>query len=362
MSEVDVPAAGWEEDLRQLRRRLAAAALFLVGLLIVGVIGYSSIDPSVSWVDALYMTVITLTTVGYGEIVDLSGHPGGRVFTMALLLFGMGGVVYFVSTTTAFVLEGALGHVFWRRRMQKEIARISGHLIVCGDGPTALYAAAELQSVGRSLVVICERPERLSRVRAELEGVPVLVGDPTADEILESAGIRRAAGLIACADSDKDNLVITLTARQMSSQLRIVARVTDVEQVQKLRKAGADAVVSPHHIGGLRMASELVRPTVVSFLDQMLRDRERNLRVDEVQLGESSAELGKVLGQVDFRPVSNALLLACRTTDGNWVYHPPPELPLTPGLTLILMGSPEDIEAVRRYLRAETAPPVPSAP
>lgn len=354
-TQVEALGAGWEEDLRQLRRRLTSAAGFLVGLLMVGVIGYWTIDPTASWIDALYMTVISLTTVGYEEVVDLSEHPGGRLFTIALILVGMGGVVYFVSTATAFVLEGALGHVFWRRRMEKEIARLSGHLIVCGYGSTARYAAVELHAMGRSLVLICGDAAAGAQARAELEGVPIVVGDPTTDEALEAAGIRRAAGIIACTESDKDNLIITLTARQLSPRIRIVTQVTDVEQVQKLRNVGADTVVSPSHIGGLRMASELIRPTVVSFLDQMLRDRERNLRIDEVRLGEGAAELGRPVGAIDFRAISNALLLACRTADGRWVYHPAPEFELAAGVTLILMGSPQDVEAVRRHFRAETA-------
>lgn len=345
-----------------MRRRLAAAALFLTGVLVVGVIGYWTVDPGASWLDALYMTVITLTTVGYTEIVDLSGHPGGRVFTMLLLLVGMGGVVYFVSTATAFVLEGQLRHVFWRRRMERQIARLSGHLIVCGTGSTALYAAEELSRVGRALVVICEDAAAAERVRHRLGDVPVVVGEPAADEVLEAAGARRAAGIIAGTDSDKDNVIITLTARQLNPQIRIVTRVTDVEQVQKLRNVGADAVVSPTHIGGMRMASELIRPTVVTFLDQMLRDRERNLRVDEVPVGAESPEAGKRLGEIDFRAISNALLLACRTRDGGWVYNPPPEYRLEPGVTLILMGSPEDMERVRARFRAPPGPapaPVP---
>lgn len=353
-----VRGPGFDEDLRHLRRRLAAAALFLAGLLVVGVVGYWMVDPGASWLDALYMTVITLTTVGYGEVVDLSGNPGGRVFTMVLLLVGMGGVVYFVSTATAFVLEGQLHHVFWRRRMEREIARLSGHVIVCGTGSTALYAADELCRVGRALVVICEDAAAAEQVRHRLGEVPVVVGEPAADEVLEAAGVRRAAGIIAGTDSDKDNVIITLTARQLAPRIRIVTRVTDVDQVQKLRNVGANAVVSPSHIGGLRMVSELIRPTVVTFLDEMLRDRERNLRVEEVPVEKDSPEAGKRLGEIEFRAVSNALLLACRTPDGSWVYNPPPEYRLKPGVTMILMGSPEDVERVRAHFRGAPAAPV----
>lgn len=353
--------ARFDEDVRQLRRRLAVAALFLAGVVGVGVIGYRVIDPGASVVDALYMTVITLTTVGFTEVVDLSGHPWGRLFTVALILVGMGGVLYFVSTATAFVLEGQLGHVFWRRRMEKEIARLSRHLIVCGCGETALYAAAELHAVRRRLVVVSEDPERVDRIRRELPGVPVVVGDPARDETLRRAGIERAAGILACTDSDRDNLVATLTARRLNPTARIVARVGDVEEEEKVRSVGADAVVSPTFIGGLRIASELIRPTVVTFLDQMLRDRDRNLRIDEVRIPEGSSAVGSTLGEIDLRNRSDAMLLACRTGGERWIYNPPPETEIRPGSTLILMGSPADVEAVRRALEGEmVSPPAPA--
>ncbi|MBI4545042.1 MAG: potassium channel protein [Gemmatimonadetes bacterium] len=339
-----------EQNLRLLRGRLAKGALFMLLVLLVGVLGYRIIDPTASPVDALYMAIITLTTVGYGEIIDLSGNPGGRLFTIAFLLFGMGGLAYFVTTGTAFILEGQLHQVFWRRQMIKEVGRLSGHYIVCGSGETAIQVASELQAVERRLVIIGEDPERFDRLRSALSQALVLAGDPTADQVLSAAGVERAAGLVACTDSDKDNLIITLTARALNPRLRIVSRVTEPETGEKMRRVGADAVVSPTRIGGLRLASELIRPTVVSFLDEMLRDRDRNLRIDEVRLGEESPAVGRTLGSIDFRAISDALLLACRMDADKWVYNPPPSFQLPAGATLILMGSPGDIAAVRREL------------
>lgn len=335
-----------DHDLRQLRVRLSGAALFLVAVLMVGVVGYRIVDPETTVVDALYMTIITLTTVGFSEVVDLEGHPGGRLFTGALILVGMGGVLYFVSTATAFVLEGQLGHVFWRRRMARAIERLSDHLIVCGSGATAAYTAVELHSVERPVLVVCDDPDGVPLLQRELPDAPILVGDATSDEILREAGIERASGLVACTTSDKDNILIVLSARQLNAGLRIVARVGDIQSEQKARQAGADAVVSPNFIGGLRLASELLRPTVVTFLDQMLRDREANLRIDEVRIPAGSPAVGRRLGELALEDEGGALLVAIRTEGGSWVYNPPSDTTVEPETVLVLMGSPGHMREV----------------
>ena len=349
MDVYEPSAQDWERDLRELRVRLLGALVFMVAVTLVGTVGFKIIDPSAGWVRAWFMTAITLTTVGYGHEVALE-TDGARIFTGFLLLVGMGGVLYFVSTATAFVLEGQLGHVFRRRRMEKELARLNGHLIVCGSGSTAVYTARELTSVHRSVVLVMERAEDATRARSELPGVPILVGDPTQDEILLLAGIQRATGLVACTDADKENLVVTLTARQLNAKIRIVTRVMDVGTEAKLRKVGADAVVSPNFIGGLRLASELIRPTVVTFLDTMLRDRDLNLRIDEVRLPAGSPAIGKALNQIGFEKVPHALLLAVRGANGAWQYNPPRSTEVTEDMVLIFLGSPGDSRALCEQL------------
>lgn len=342
-------AQDWERDLRELRFRLLGALGFMLAVTAVGTFGFFLIDPEAGPVRAFFMTAITLTTVGYGHEVNLDSS-GALIFTAVLILVGMGGVLYFVSTATAFVLEGQLGHVFRRRRMEKELARLNGHLIVCGSGQTALYTARELTAVKRAVVLIVERPEEASHARNELPDLPILVGDPAHDDILLLAGVKRASGLVACTDSDKENLVVTLTARQLNANVRIVARVTDVEGVQKVRRVGADAVVSPNFIGGMRMASELIRPTVVTFLDSMLRDREANLRIDEVRIPPESSSVGKPLNGIGLDRVPHALLLAVRTVDGTWQYNPPRSRAVEPDMTLIFLGSPDDSRVLCEHL------------
>ena len=348
-----------DEGLRELRWRLAAGALFLVAVTLVGVVGYRIIDPDAGWVNAFYMTAISLTTVGFGEIIDLENNPGGRIFTALLILVGMGGVVYFVSTATAFVLEGQLGHVFWRRRMEKRATRLRDHLVVCGSGATALYTAAELRAVQRDVVVVVEHAEAAAHLQRELPDVPFIIGDPADDEVLRAAGVQRAAGIVACTESDKENLVVTLSARQLNPRVRIVARISEIAHEQKVRKVGADAVVSPNYIGGLRLASELIRPTVVSFLDVMLRDPDTKLRIDEIRIPDSSSAVGRPLGELELEKVEGALLLAVRTRTGEWSYNPPRTRTVEAGEVLIFLGSPWDLNALCDQLQgAMVARPV----
>lgn len=217
---------------------------------------------------------------------------------------------------------------------------------MCGAGGTAAYTAAELLSVERQVVLICENRDQVEFLRSEVGDTPIIVGDPASDEVLRTAGVERAAGIAACTDNDKENLVVTLSARQLNPRIRIVSRVIDVQSESKIRRVGADAVVSPTYIGGLRLASELIRPTMVNFLDVMLRDRDANLRIDEVTIPESGPAVGKRPGELGLEKMSNALLMALRCPDGTWRYNPNREEEVHAGCVLIFLGSPEDVRAL----------------
>ena len=350
MEHYQPTATQWEDDLLDLRVRLLKALAFILLVTLVGVVGFSIIDPDAGWVRAFYMTAITLTTVGFGEEIPVD-TDGARIFTALLILVGMGATLYFVSTVTAFILEGQLGHVFRRKKMERELASLEGHMIVCGSGHTAMYAVAELAAVQRPVVLVTASPG--DELPSNLPDIPVVVGDPTDDDILEAAGIERAGGLIACSESDNQNVVITLTARQLNPHVRIVSRLQDVDQETKIRKVGADAVVSPQHIGGLRLASELIRPTVVTFLDKMLRDREKNLRIDEIAIASGTPAVGREIAELGLEEHPDLLLLAVRESDGSWEYNPPRTRRVEADTSLIFLGSPEDSRALRQRLDAE---------
>jgi len=319
----------------------------MVGTFAVGIIGYRLIDPTAPWVDAVYMTANVVTTAGFREAIELSGLAG-KVFTIFLLIFGAGTVVYFTSVMTAFVVEGDLTQSFRRRRMLRTVQQMTDHYIVCGAGNAGLSVLSELAATRRPTVVIEADTGRAKRVEEHFPDMPVLVGDSTSDEILLEAGVDRARGIVICVDDDKDSLVVTVTARQLNPKARIVARATDERGVARIKHAGADAVIAPSHIGGMRMASEMVRPSVVGFLDKMLRDRDRNLRIEEIEIPEGSAYAGRMIGDIDFRTESNLLLLAVHQPHGGeYVYNPALTHEVVAGSQLIVMGDPDGVQKMR---------------
>ncbi len=338
-----------------LRRvRLAFGALVLVTA--VGVLGFVIIGGSgYGIIDAIYMTVITLTTVGFGEIIDMSQNPAGRAFTVVLVLVGMGIVAYTVPMLAALMIEGQLHNIFARRRMQKTIGKMSEHYIVCGDTTATWHVAEELTRTQRDVVVVAPTQESLGDVQTRVGEIPSVIGDPSDDQILRSAGVERAAGLVFSMGSDKDNVIGVLTARRLAPDARIVGATEEPETEAKLRTVGADAVVSPSRIGGLRMASELVRPAVVTFLDKMLRQKGGTLRVEEVTIP-ADADMGdRTLGSLRIEDIPGALLVAVRLPKtGEFEFKPVLSTPLQAGMTIVVMADADGLERLRSRFRSAT--------
>ena len=337
------------DDLGTIGRRVLAPVAVLWFVYVVGVVGYKLIGGAKhSWLDALYMTTITLTTTGYREVIDITEHPAAMMFTIVLLLFGATAVVMTGSMITAYVVEGDLTAGFRRRRMQKRIAAMRGHTIVCGVGQTGTAVVRELAATSRPTVAIESSAMRAEVFERLFPSVPVLVGDCADDEVLTQAGIVHAAGVVVCTDDDKVALVTTVLARQMAPKARLVARAGDERSATRLRQSGADAAVSPGHIGGMRMASELLRPSVVTFLDQMLRDENRNLRIEEVRVQQGSALDGRQVEALRLHEYAvGLLLLAMRTRDGTYLFNPPAATPVNGGCHLIVMGDPESVSKLQ---------------
>jgi voltage-gated potassium channel len=311
---------------------------------VVGTLGYLIISGGrASPMDALYMTFITVATIGYGEVIDLSHGPWPRLFTMAVGFFGIGGTWYLFSTFTAFVLETNLNQAYRRRRMESTISALSGHYIVCGIGRVGSYVADELLKTQREFVVVDTDPERLAAHEERTGHRVQLHGDAADDDLLGRAGVARAAGVFAVTGDDSRNLVVSLSAKQLNPAVRVVARVHDRRNVDKTRRAGADEIVSPDFTGGLRIASAMLRPNAVNLMDMMLHTAD-NLRVEEVLVPRgTTATTVEGLGRR-----REWLLVAIRDAQSRWSFNPPGEARIVPGDTIVAIVSPDG----RRLLEA----------
>lgn len=326
------------------RFRLLRALLMIVTIAVVGTLGYYILEDW-SLLDALYMTIISMTTVGYGETRELT--EVGRIFTMLLLVSSVGTAGYAVSTLASFIVEGEFNRILRGRRMDRRIAKLRDHIILCGSGPTGRYVAEELFKTQTPFVVIEREPSGVQYL-LQIGDIIYLEGDATQDETLLLAGIKRASGLIAVLGEDKDNVFVVLSARALNPDLRIVARLIEEDNAEKLRKAGADEIVSPNAIGGLRIASVMLRPTVVSFLDEMLRVSEETLRVEEVHIDHAPALVGKTLGTADIGRRAGLLVVARKSYDGEYQFNPGAHTMLQKGDILIVIGTREQIAALEK--------------
>lgn len=318
-------------------KRIFWAAIALLVVLFIGSLGYWLIGGREnSVVDVLYMTFITITTIGFQEVIDMASNGGGRVFTMVIAISGIGLIAYIATNITALLIEGELTNSFRSRKMEKEASNLENHYIICGIGGLGVHIINELNSTGRSYVIIEKDEDQVKKILNTYKDAIVIRGDATEDQILIKGGIKAARGVFAVTDDDNQNLVISLTAKNLHPEVKVVSRCNEAYNASKIRKAGADNVISPNEIGGLRMASEMIRPTVVSFLDIMLRDREMNLRVEEIDIPESFPESSiKSLG---LKEHPNVLILAVREK-GRWIYNPPGSYIVKHNDTLIYMGS-----------------------
>jgi voltage-gated potassium channel len=325
-----------------LLNRLAPPIGLLVAVFLLGTAGYFIIGVASGkdWplLDCAFMTSITLTTVGYGDHLGISQMPFAQVYTMFLIVIGMGATLYSTSAVTAFIVEGHMGRVFKEERMETRIERLRGHTIICGAGETGSHVVLEHSNVGSDFCVVDRNTRRLENLIEEIPKALYIEGDATKEETLEKAGIHRAAGLVAALSSDKDNLFLLVTARYMRPDLPIVAKCLDHDSVPKFQAAGATHVVSPTYIGGLRLASQVLRPHVVDFLDGMLRGA-GNARVSEAVVEEGSEVAGKTLAEARVAERVGLLVVAYRGPgEPTFSYSPGGDTLLEPGSIVVVIG------------------------
>jgi len=330
-------------------RRVIAALLAFVFVLLAGIVGFKLIGGR-EWtlLDSIWMTVITLSTVGYSEAHDASANPGLRAFTVVFNLICLGTIAFAITSITAFIVEGQLKDYLGRRRMDKKIARLRNHFIVCGGDETAQTIIQELLLTKRPFVVVEPLAEKIARLQ-ELGEILYIQDDPTEDAVLERAGLSRARGILLSLPTDEDNLFVTLSARSLNPRLRIVAKGIELQSHTKMKKAGADAVISPTYIGGMRMVSEMVRPAVATFLDMMLRDRKQVLRVEEVTVGDGSELIGSTVAKSGIGEKTGALVVAMRQAGRpDYLFNPAKTTVIGRGDVLILIADPAMLKDIRR--------------
>jgi voltage-gated potassium channel len=341
-------------EMIDVHRRLIAAVGLVVLVVLWGSIGFYWIGRGhEDWpfFQCVYMTVMTVTTVGYGEVLKgMEDNSSAKLFAIGVMIVGFTTGGFLLSTLTALLVEGDLGRLRRKKKMRKTIESLKGHTIVCGAGSTGRHVIQELIATETPFVAIDTDEERLLDVcKLHPSGiVPYIVGDATSEVVLHAAGLDRARGLVAALREDKDNLFVVISARAVNPAARIVARSGDVRVFELMRKAGANSVVSPNFIGGMRLASELLRPNVVEFLDEMLRDRDMNLRIEEVDIPKESGFAGKSLRESRIRDVTDALVLAIREKGrGAFHYNPGPDTRLEGGTTLVVLGRMASVKKLR---------------
>lgn len=329
-------------------KRLHLSLILFISIFLVGTLGFK-IFGGQEWsiLDCIYMTVITISTVGYGEIVDMSHNPTGRIFATIFIILSLGTIAFAVSSITAFVVEGELKNILGRKKMEKEIQKLLNHYIVCGSDETAQTAIQELLLTKRSFVVIEPSAERIDKLKS-LGPFLFIQGDPTDERVLKQAGIDRAKGVFLSLPTDEANLYGTVTVRSLNPQVRLVVKVIDIRSQAKIIKAGANCAVSPAFIGGMRMVSEMIRPTATTFLDMMLRDKEKVLRIEEVSIKADSPLCGRSLAEAAIEEKTGALLVAVKKAGSpDYEFNPPRSHRIEAEEILILMASPEMLEKIK---------------
>ena len=318
-------------------RRLGGAFTALVLVLVAGTVGYVLLGFDL--LDAAYQTVTTVSTVGFREVEPLS--PVGQIFTMVLILVGVGAAFYAFGVLIETFIEGRLNELLGRRRMEQSLASLSGHVIICGWGRVGRAIAREVRESGRTFVVVEHDPALVDDL-----SVLSVTGDATEDAVLRAARIDHAAALVAAVNEDAANSFIVLSARALNPELFIVARARSQESVEKLHRAGADRVVNPQSIGGARMAAFVLRPHVAEFIDVVMHEGSLEFRLEELDVGPGSPLAGRSLRDTQIRERTGALVLALRGEDGTFHTNPSPDTEVRPGHVIIAIGTEEELAAL----------------
>jgi voltage-gated potassium channel len=344
-----------DREYQLLRRELSLGILSLVSLILVGTIGYQWLE---GWngFDSLFLTITTLTTVGFGENPPLDNK--GRVFTIGLILLGLMSIGYIGNRFTQALLQGYFKEVIRLRQQQEIMESLNQHYIVCGFGRTGRQVTSEFAAEGVPFVVIDNDLDQVQT--AKHMNYKAIQGDATLDEALQRVGIERAICLVCTLPSDAENLYTVLSAKTLNPQIRAIARASNEEAIQKMRRGGADEVISPYITGGKRMAAAALRPQVMDFVDGILSSGNRSFYIEEFRLDLECPLVGRTLHEARLRSLTGALVLAIRRVDGNLLGGPSADTILTEGDLLICMGTADQLRDLNQILcplgRTDKAP------
>ncbi len=326
--------------------RIKRASILVLTVMAIGIAGYILIE-DMTFTQAFYMTIITIATVGFREVKELS--TGGQYFTIFIILCGVGTLFYFVTSLFEVMLEGLFGEAIGRRRMTQRIKALRDHVIICGFGRVGENVCREFQRAGRDFVVVEKDEETVER--AMEEGFLAVKGDATHVEILEEAGVARAKGLVSALHTDADNLFVTLTARTINPRIFIVTRCVYPKSTEKLIYAGADRVISPYLLSARRMANLILRPNISDFLDVVVRAEDVEFRVEEMRLERDSPYAGKTIGEANIKTETGVLVLALRGKDSReFDTNPGSDTRLNEGDTLIVMGTKSQLDNFQKRM------------
>jgi voltage-gated potassium channel len=323
-------------------RKIIQWSAILIIFIILGSLGYVWIEEW-DFFDSLWMTVITLTTVGYGEVRPLT--QAGRAYSMVLMLAGIGIMFYIVTGLAKIIVEGEIRDALGKRKLQRHIQKLHHHYIICGFGRIGEIIARQLKERHIPFVVVENQPELVAGL--EEAGYDILVGDATKEEVLLEAGIERAKGLITVVSSDANNVYITLTARSLNPDIFIVARAAESGSEQKLLRAGADRVESPYELGGRKMAQTILRPNVVTFLELAMKE-DVDLSMEEIPVASTSSLVGMALKDSGIRQKLNTIIVSIKRANGDMIFNPSPGTQIEAGDTLIALGVRQQLEVLEQ--------------
>jgi len=328
-------------------RRLLLVAAIPALLVVAGTVGYHLVE---GWPygDALYMTVITLTTIGFSEVHPL--HGGGRTFTMLLAMGGIFSLFFAATELIRSIVTGEIASLLGRQRMERNLSQLSGHLIVCGFGRMGRFVCREFSAMAMPFVVLDKDPQQVENF--EMPHGIALHGDATSDDFLRRAGVDRARALVTVVASDADNLYITMSARFLNDKIFIVARAEDEHAVEKLERGGANRVISPYTISGHRVAQAVLRPAVLDFIELATRRGHLELQIEETRVAASSPLAGGTLDASRISAELGVIVLAVRTRDGRMVVNPPLDTRLEADDTLVALGNRDQLDKLDARARA----------